>query len=305
MKPVRAMLCILMVAAMFFASTAFAWAIGFEAEEAYESVFVIYSGRSMGSGFAIGVNCVVTNAHVINREDQITALSYGGEEYNARVLGLSESEDIAVLVVEDATFPYLPVGNAQDMKTGDDIYAIGAPKGMAYTLTKGSISAKERQFGDRSYIQIDAPINEGNSGGPLLSDTGQVLGMNTMKMSDSEGLGLAIPMQRICQYVSSLGVELTETGNVADRLELPPESGETAPETAPEEKEPEEKAPERREQEKDGTRKTVDLLLAVTASVSVCLNILLLILLILEKRKGKAPQYDPRERTDFEIDLWE
>lgn len=303
MKPVRGILCILMVAAMFLASTAFAWAIGFEAEEAYESVFVIYSGKSLGSGFAIGVNCVVTNAHVIDREDQITILSYGGEEYSARVLGLSESEDIAVLVVADGSFPYLPVGNAQDMKTGDDIYAIGAPKGMAYTLTKGSISAKERQFGDRSYIQIDAPINEGNSGGPLLSDEGLVLGMNTMKMSDSEGLGLAIPMEWICQYVSSLGIDLTETGNVADRLELPPEPTETAPDREPEGERQE--APEDPEDRKEDTRKGVDLLLAVTAAVSVCLNILLLILLVWEKKKVKALQYDPSERTDFEIDLWE
>ena len=96
------------------------------------------------------------------------------------------------------------------MKTGDDIYAIGAPKGMAYTLTKGGVSAKERMIGNKSYIQIDAAINEGNSGGPLLNDAGQVLGMNTLKMSDSEGIGLAIPVNRICEYLKSLGIELKD-----------------------------------------------------------------------------------------------
>ncbi len=101
------------------------------------------------------------------------------------------------------------------MKTGDDIYAIGAPKGMAYTLTKGSVSAKERMIGKDPCIQIDAPINQGNSGDPLLNDAGEVLGMNTMKMSDSEGIGLAIPISRICDYLSSIGIALSNSGTAA------------------------------------------------------------------------------------------
>lgn len=79
------------------------------------------------------------------------------------------------------------------MKTGDDIYAIGAPKGMAYTLTKGSVSAKERMIGKDPCIQIDAPINQGNSG----------------------GIGLAIPISRICDYLSSIGIALSSSGTAA------------------------------------------------------------------------------------------
>ena len=190
MKAIRVLLSLIMVMAVLLASTLSVSAIGFEAETVYESVFVIYSGNSLGSGFAVGENCIVTNAHVIGNEENITVITYGGAEHKATVLGINVYEDIAVLIVEDAVFPYLTIADTSTMKTGDDIYAIGAPKGMAYTLTKGGISAKERMIGNRAYIQIDAAINEGNSGGPLLNDAGQVLGMNTLKMSDTEGIGL-------------------------------------------------------------------------------------------------------------------
>ena len=188
-KPVRVLLSLLMVAAVLFASTSSVSAIGFDAEKAYESVFVVYSGTSLGSGFAIGENCVITNAHVITDTDNIAIVTYEGTEYAASLLGINEDEDIAVLVIENAAFSYLMMANLSAVKIGDDIYTIGAPKGMAYTLTKGTISAKERIIREKSYIQIDAAINEGNSGGPLLNDSGEVLGMNTLKMTDSEGIG--------------------------------------------------------------------------------------------------------------------
>ena len=165
MNSIKGLLSLIIVVVLF-ASTLFVNAIGFEAEVTYESVFVIYSGTSLGSGFAVGENCIVTNAHVIENEKNINIITYDGTEYQAVVLGINYDEDIAVLVIKNATFPFLNIADLTTMKTGDDIYAIGAPKGMAYTLTKGGVSAKERMIGNRSYIQIDAPINEGNSGGP-------------------------------------------------------------------------------------------------------------------------------------------
>ena len=162
-KPVRVLLSLLMVAAVLFASTSSVSAIGFDAEKAYESVFVVYSGTSLGSGFAIGENCVITNAHVITDTDNIAIVTYEGTEYAASLLGINEDEDIAVLVIENAAFSYLMMANLSAVKIGDDIYTIGAPKGMAYTLTKGTISAKERIIREKSYIQIDAAINEADT----------------------------------------------------------------------------------------------------------------------------------------------
>ena len=128
MKPIRGFLFLISAVTMLFASVISVRAIGFEAETIYESVFVIYSGNSMGSGFAVGENCIVTNAHVIGSKRQITVATYGGAEYRASLLGMDEKEDIAVWIVKDAAFPFLRIADLTTMKTGDDIYAIGAPK---------------------------------------------------------------------------------------------------------------------------------------------------------------------------------
>lgn len=300
MKPIRVLLSLIIVVAVLFASTLSVGAIGFEAEKAYESVFVIYSGNSLGSGFAVGENCIVTNAHVIDNPRSITVETYGGTKYKASVLGMNEQQDIAVLIVKDATFPYLDIADLSTMKTGDDIYAIGAPKGMAYTLTKGGVSAKERMIGNQSYIQIDAAINEGNSGGPLLNDAGQVLGMNTLKMSDSEGIGLAIPISRVCEYLKSLGIELNTNGNVVDSVEIPEETkpSDTKPGDDDESKEPSDDHDEQR-------TPAITYIAVVIAALSLAGNVVLAVLLIHEKKRSTVVPYDPSERTDFDIDILE
>ena len=300
MKQIRVLLSMLIVVAVLFASPLSAGAISFEAEAIYESVFIIYSGNSLGSGFAVGENCIVTNAHVITNPKNITVVTYGGTEYQASVLGINEDEDIAVLVVKNVSFPYLTIADISTMKTGDDIYAIGAPKGMAYTLTKGGVSAKERMIGNKSYIQIDAAINEGNSGGPLLNDAGQVLGMNTLKMSDSEGIGLAISVNRICEYLKSLGIELNTAGNVVSSVDVPEETSPTEP-----------AEPTNSEEEKtdhdlvEPATPFITYIAFGVAGLSFIGNIFLAVLLIYQKKKNLTLKYDPTERTDFEIDVWE
>lgn len=299
-KKIRALISFIFAAAVLSVSALPAEAIGFEAEKIYESVFVIYSENSLGSGFAVGENCIVTNAHVIENERDITVESYGGDEYEASVLGINKKEDIAVLVVKDAHFPYLGIAELSEMKTGDDIYAIGAPKGMAYTLTKGGISAKERAVGAQTYIQIDAPINKGNSGGPLLNDDGKVLGMNTLKMTDSEGIGLAIPMDRVCRYIESLGVGLDEAGNVSGSVEVTGRPEHTEKET---DKEENNEQPEENLDSEAVTR--INSIAVIVAVLSLTVNIVLVALLINKGKKGTEVPCDPRERTDFEIEILE
>lgn len=297
MKPVRGLIFLVIVVAMLFAFALSVNAIGFEAEVAYESIFVIYSGESLGSGFAIGKNCIVTNAHVIENVKDVSVVTYGDAEYHASVYDINHDEDIAVLIVENATFPYLSVSDLSTMKTGDDVYAIGAPKGMAYTLTKGGVSAKERIIGNQSYIQIDAPINEGNSGGPLLNDAGEVLGMNTLKMSDSEGLGLAIPMTRICNYLKSIGIELDVKGNVSEKIDM--FDGTVNYPSEVDDKE------DKKNYEDGEKQPFITYILFVILGVSLITNIVLAIMLIYQKKKNIMVQYDPRERVDFDIDIWE
>ena len=186
----------------------------------------------------------------------------------------------------------------KSLNTGDDVYAIGAPKSMAYTLTKGVISAKEREIGKYKYIQTDAAINEGNSGGPLLNDEGNVIGINTLKMSDSEGIGLAIPMTVVCDFLKSLNIELDENGNVSETIvqEITNEGKDN-----PSEKDKD------NDKNKNNVVKTplIVTILLIALCVSVAGNIVLIILLVFQRRKNLNLKYDPRERTDFDIDILE
>ena len=299
MKPIKVLLSLMFVVAVLFASTFSVYAIGFSAEEVYESVFVVYAGNSLGSGFAVGKNCIVTNAHVISNARNVYVKTYGGDEYRAIILGVDETKDIAVLAVAGAEFPYLPIADYSTMNTGDDIYAIGAPKSMEYTLTKGVISAKERIVGRNTYIQIDAAINEGNSGGPLLNDSGEVLGMNTLKMSDSEGIGLAIPSTVICDYLSELEIELDNVGNVVDEVS-PPVEDTTSPPQIDDEESQNDKTPVENE-----IIPAITYVAFIVAGISLIGNVVLFILLIYQKKKNLTLKYDPKERTDFDIDIWE
>ncbi len=298
MKTIRAFICLTMVVAVLFASSLNTSAIGFVAEEAYEAVFIVYSGNSMGSGFAIGKNCIITNAHVVEDAKNILIQSYYGEEYEAYVVGMDVNRDIAVLGVKNQEFPFLKMASMSEVSIGDDIYAIGAPKSMSYTLTKGVISAKDRELGDYSYIQIDAPVNHGNSGGPLLNDAGKVLGVNTLKISDSEGIGLAIPMETIVAFLEELGVKTEEDGSVSKTVLPSPKEIESGnPES--EAYEPGTRTVVKRE---NGVLTTV---LIIVTVVSIATNIGLCILLFYQRKKNLDLKYDPRERTDFNIDILE
>lgn len=296
MKLQKVLLSIICVVAVLFALPLSASAIGFTAEEKYNSVFVVTSGNSLGSGFAVGENCIVTNAHVLDNTNSIVLTTYAGETHTAYLVGYDQDKDIAVLGVKDAKFTPLTVADYKSLNTGDDVYAIGAPKSMAYTLTKGVISAKEREIGKYKYIQTDAAINEGNSGGPLLNDEGNVIGVNTLKMLDSEGIGLAIPMTVVSDFLKSLNIELDKNGNVSETI---------IQETKEDEKDKPSEKNDDKGQEKALKTPLVVTILIIALCCSVAGNIVLVILLAFQKRKNLNLKYDPRERTDFDIDILE
>lgn len=296
MKLQKVLLSLICVVAVLLALPLSASAIGFTAEDKYNSVFVVTSGNSLGSGFAVGENCIITNAHVLDNPNNVVLTTYAGETYSAYLVGYDQDKDIAVLGVKDAKFTPLTIADYSALNTGDDVYAIGAPKSMAYTLTKGVISAKEREIGKYKYIQTDAAINEGNSGGPLLNDEGNVIGVNTLKMSDSEGIGLAIPMTVVSDFLKSLNIELDENGNVSETI---------IQETKDEEKDKPSDKDDDKGQEKTIKTPLVVTILAIALCGSVAGNIVLVILLVFQKRKNLNLKYDPRERTDFDIDILE
>ena len=268
-------------------------AIGFSAEEIYGSVFVIETDSAIGSGFAISEKEVVTNAHVISNGHKISVVTYEGSSLSARVTAYDEDLDLAILYVADATFIPLPFDSLDAIHVGDDVYAIGAPKSMSYSLTKGIISSKDRVIRNRHYIQIDAAVNEGNSGGPLLDANGNVLGVITLKMTNAEGIGLAIPITVVTDWMDGIDTS-------------PPAATEISPNTTLDDntEDPQEPSYEGSPQYVNGTNK-VNAALVIALTLSLLLNIVFAIFIGLSRKKNKPGPKPSPDRTDFEIEFEE
>ena len=207
---------------------------------------------SVGSGFIISPDgYVVTNNHLVQGAngtgtvDTVTVITTDRKEYPARIIGRDETSDLAVLKIEGRNLPYVRWGDSTKARVGDWIVAIGNPYGLGGTVTAGIISALHRGITgvgayDR-YIQTDAAINMGNSGGPMFDLNGNVIGINSALISPtgaSVGIGLAIPAEAAKPVVESLmrgqrpqrgylGVGLQPLDeNLAPSLGLPKDSGE-------------------------------------------------------------------------------
>ena len=159
--------------------------------------------RSLGSGFVISSDgYIATNAHVVDRAGKVTVRLSDKHEYEAKIVGVDEKTDVALIKIETPKKPLTPVtfGDSSALDVGEWVIAIGSPFGLEQTVTVGVVSAKGRVLGAGPYddfIQTDAAINPGNSGGPLLDGNGRVIGINTAISSRSggnEGVGFAIPI---------------------------------------------------------------------------------------------------------------
>ncbi len=157
--------------------------------------------QSLGSGFIIDENgYVVTNNHVIESADEIEVILQDGTELPATLVGRDPKTDLAVLKVEaDEKLPFVSFGDSDGLRVGDHVLAIGNPFGLGGSVSAGIVSARHRQINSGPYddfIQTDAPINRGNSGGPLFDLDGKVVGVNTAIISPtggSVGIGFSIP----------------------------------------------------------------------------------------------------------------
>lgn len=157
--------------------------------------------QSLGSGFIVDPSgYIVTNNHVIEGADRITVTLFDDTTLDAELVGLDNKTDLALLKVEtDSDLPYVSWGNSDKARVGDWVIAIGNPLGLGGTVTAGIVSARQRDINSGPYddfIQTDAPINRGNSGGPLFNIDGEVIGINTAIYSQSGGsigIGFAIP----------------------------------------------------------------------------------------------------------------
>lgn len=204
---------------------------------------------SLGSGFVIDgeLGLIVTNNHVIDGADEIYANFHDGSKLKVeKVLGTDTKTDLALLKVKipgNKKLADVPFGSSEDLRVGDWVMAIGNPFGLGGSVTVGIISAKQRDINAGPYdefLQTDAAINKGNSGGPLFNMSGEVVGVNTAIISPtggSIGIGFAIPSDTVTAIISQLqqygkarrgwlGVQIrTVNQDVAERLGVPPDKG--------------------------------------------------------------------------------
>lgn len=194
------------------------------AELVNPSTVLIYasttSSYGYGTGFFIRENgYIATNAHVVEGSTYISVTLYSGEVLDAELVGSSTADDLAVLKIKGNGYPVVRIGNSDTLRVGETAIAIGNPSGAdaPWTTTQGIISALNREvtvegsysIEELTMIQTDAPVNPGNSGGPLCNDRGEVIGVVTRKLTSYESIGLAIPINGAMEILNAI----VETGS--------------------------------------------------------------------------------------------
>jgi serine protease Do len=180
-----------------------------------------HRSEGQGSGFLIDPSgYIVTNNHVAGGADEITVTMQDGHKFDAKLVGNDARTDLALIKIEAKGLPYVAFGDSDKARVGDWVVAIGNPFGLGGTATAGIISARSRDirfdespYSDNDYLQLDAPINFGNSGGPVFNTAGQVVGVNTAIFSPNGGnvgIGFAIPANQAKKIIT----DLRENGSV-------------------------------------------------------------------------------------------
>ena len=199
-----------------------------------------YRSSSLGSGVIIDdTGIVVTNEHVISKASKITVTLPDKSQYEATLLSSDPDNDLAVLKIDaDHPLPCVKMGISSDLMIGETVIAMGNPFGLANSVSVGVLSATDRTVSSEgrvvleNLVQLDAPINPGNSGGPLVNINGELIGINTAIVAEAQGIGFALPVDRVKTVLASLldyrmlkrtwlGLTLQElTPDLAEQLKL-------------------------------------------------------------------------------------
>lgn len=178
-----------------------------------EAVVQVKTPGGLGSGFFINRDgYLITNFHVIEGETEISVEVYhqkngqlARDTYKqVRIIAINKFQDLALLHIEDKDAPKFKsvvLGSSDALNVGDGVFAIGSPLGLERTVTQGILSTKTRQMEGQLYLQTTAQINPGNSGGPLFNLAGEVVGVTNMKITFGEGLGFAIPVELVKNFL--------------------------------------------------------------------------------------------------------
>jgi serine protease Do len=178
-----------------------------------EAVVQVRTPEGLGSGFFINADgYLITNFHVIEGETEISVEVYNQKDgqldretyKQVKIVAINKFHDLSLLQIEDKDAPkfkYVTLGNSEALNVGDSVFAIGSPLGLERTVTQGILSTKTRELEGELYLQTSTQINPGNSGGPLFNLAGEVVGVTNMKITFGEGLGFAIPVELVKNFL--------------------------------------------------------------------------------------------------------
>lgn len=179
-----------------------------------QAVVQVRTPEGLGSGFFVNPDgYLITNFHVIEGDTEISVEVYSQDSNGqlirdtykkVRIVAINKFHDLALLHIEDMNAPkfkYVTLGSSDVLNVGDPVFAVGSPMGLERTVTEGILSTKTRELEGELYLQTTTQINPGNSGGPLFNLAGEVVGVTNMKIMFGEGLGFAIPVELVKNFL--------------------------------------------------------------------------------------------------------
>lgn len=173
-------------------------------------------GQGLGSGFFIHPNgYLLTNHHVIHNATDIRVMTHNGTDYVAKLVASDPVYDLALLKVDSPNklkFAFIPMGDSAQISAGDQVIAVGNPLGFGHTVTAGIVSHTGRSLFEEKnpdgryvhYVQTDAAINPGSSGGPLITLTGSWVGLNTAQIANTQGIGFTVPSTQVMEFITNV-----------------------------------------------------------------------------------------------------
>jgi serine protease Do len=174
------------------------------------SILKVQSNAGNGTGFVVSKQGhILTCAHVLVG-DRFQIISEHGYPRSVEVLGKDETCDLAILYAESLTEPPLTFADPATIAEGQTVYALGHPKGLDFTLSRGIISNRQRVRGGVSLLQTDVSLNLGNSGGPLVNEQGEVIGVANQILEGGQGLGFGIALQHIFAFAAQMRIPINK-----------------------------------------------------------------------------------------------
>lgn len=198
----------LLIVTALFACCTVSWAQFTEAAgKIRDAVVTVAVANRTGTGFLVNSDGnLLTNKHVIGDAKAVTVKLRNGDQLTAQVVKSAADRDICLLKVDRQHLPTVQFAASAQVKQGDNVAAIGAPFGLEGSLTRGVVSATDRDIKGQKFIQIDAALNQGNSGGPVINEDGQIIGMATKAAKEAQSVGFAIPSDELMAFLGEAGI---------------------------------------------------------------------------------------------------